>query len=69
MLENFVEPITYLQVVKKEADLFKIQTGTDMTYYQYSELFLSDATNHDNKLNGTLSLALNPVMMSIRLDS
>ena len=44
MLETFVEPVTYLKAVKNQADQFKTQTGTALTYKKYSKLRISAAT-------------------------
>ena len=49
MLENYVEPIPYLQSVKNQYDQFKIHTGTYMTHDKYYELLLSAAMTHDKK--------------------
>ena len=51
MLESFIDPIPSLQDVKNQADQFKTETGTTLTYEQYSELLLSASTNHGNKFN------------------
>ena len=49
MLENIVDPILYLQVVKTQSDHFKVQTGTFQTYDQYCKLLISAETTHDRK--------------------
>ena len=49
-MDSVVDPIPYLQSVKNQADQLKTQTGTSMTYEQYSELFLSDAITQDKKI-------------------
>ena len=46
MLKNFIDPIPSLQDVKNQANQFKRQTVTALTYEQYSELLLSDEITH-----------------------
>ena len=49
MLENVVYPIPFIQAVKNQADQFKTQIGTDLTYNKYSELLISDSITCDKK--------------------
>ena len=51
MLDNFVDPIPSLQDVKNQSEKFETHAGTALKYEKYSELFLSAATNHNNKFN------------------
>ena len=60
MLENVVDPIPYLQEVKTQAEPSQTHTGTALTYENYYELLILATMSHDKKLNGTLSLELNP---------
>ena len=48
-MENFFDPIPSLQVVKNQADQFKTQTCTALSYEKYSELLLSAVMTHDDK--------------------
>ena len=49
ILENVVGPIPSLQAIKNQADQFKTQTGTNLTYEKCSEFLLSAATTHYKK--------------------
>jgi hypothetical protein len=42
-----VHPVQELRVVKTQADLHKTQTGKELTYDQYVNLLLSDASAYD----------------------
>ena len=49
MLENAVNPIEELRVVKAQANQHKTQSGVDLTYEQYVNLLVSAASNYDTQ--------------------
>jgi hypothetical protein len=51
MLENAVHPIAELRAIKNQADQLKTNSGTALTYEEYSPLILSAAAfSYDTKL-------------------
>ena len=56
MLENAVNPVDDLRIVKSQADQFQVRMGTPITYEQYSSLLQSASQTYNSKFSTRANL-------------